>query len=289
MNRIPRPDFDDEAAIRAIANNHLLKSHPRLIPVVEAIALGYTQYGLANGNAQLIQAVPLDDDQKMYLIGHYGSPPAALRYIDELRIATEHLVCPMCGSMHRGTLDHILPKARYAEFSVYSMNLVPACKCNIVRGNTTIGPNPGERVLHPYYDECLSERLVVAKFEDLGPVPRVTLKVAVDVTHSDFCAIGFHVASVLERTSIRKYLREKWVGLCRKPSTVLRFMRQPIPNAQALRQFLEMELEDLDDSFYAKNNWNSIFVAGLLDEPVVDWLFQCVQRPGYELNGPLID
>jgi len=36
---------------------------------------------------------------------------------------------------------------------------VPACKCNSKRSTLLIGPNPGERILHPYYDDVLGERL----------------------------------------------------------------------------------------------------------------------------------
>lgn len=73
------------------------------------------------------------------------------------------LPCPMCGSLHSGTLDHIFPQSDYPEFAVFSRNLVPACKCNSKRQNDLLGDGQGERILHPYYDVCLGERLLSAR------------------------------------------------------------------------------------------------------------------------------
>jgi len=50
-------------------------------------------------------------------------------------------------------------KTDFPAFAIFGRNLVPACKCNSKRSTLLIGPNPGERILHPYYDDVLGERL----------------------------------------------------------------------------------------------------------------------------------
>jgi hypothetical protein len=232
--------------------------------------------------------VPLTKKQATYLKGHYRRSKTVLPHIDQLREAQAHQVCPMCGSLHSGTLDHLLPQADYPEFSIFSLNLVPACKCNSIRQNVLKGTPPGERILHPYFDACLSERLIAAQFTDLGEVPKVTLKILVDALHPEYDAIEFHVRTIVERTFIKGYLADRWSDLCRKPSLVIRALAHHVPNTQGLEEILHEELELLDDIHRGKNNWNSLFVAGLLDPPVCAWLFEHLTEPGRAADAPLI-
>ncbi|MGC4008893.1 MAG: hypothetical protein QM805_07880 [Pseudomonas sp.] len=288
MNRIPRPTFDDHAAFQNLANNKNLGSFPHLQGVVAAIQQGYVQYESALGNAFNVAQVVVSPAVEDYLKAHYNSPPKDLKHITALREATEHLTCPMCGSFHRGTLDHLLPKGSYAAFAIFSLNLVPACKCNIKRQELLIGPSPNERILHPYFDDCLAERLIAAHFDDLGPIPKVQLRLCVNNTHPEYAAIAFHFNSIVERTAITGYLRDRWIDLCRKPSLIIRAFKENPESHEELQEVLTEELELLDDTHQSKNNWNSIFVAGLLDKNVSDWLFQQMYIPNRLPNGPLV-
>lgn len=288
MNKIPRPAFDDRAALQNLANNQKVRSYPHILRAIATIQQGYQQYEGARGNAFAVAPVGIPPAVETYLKAHYKTPPKELKHITTLRNATEHLACPMCGSFHRGTLDHLLPQGGYAAFAVFSLNLVPACKCNSKRQETLIGPNANERILHPYFDDCLAERLFEAHFEDLGPVPRVGLRLCVDNTHPEYAAIAFHFRSIVERTAITGYLRDRWIDLCRKPSLVVRSLKRNAPTLGALREILEEELDMLDDQHRGKNNWNSTFVAGLLDRNVLLWLFQRMYTPGRLPNGPLV-
>lgn len=62
--------------------------------------------------------------------------------------------CPFCGGIGRPkTLDHFLPKANYPQFSVFPLNLVPACRdCNTGKSNA-LASNANQQVLHPYLDD----------------------------------------------------------------------------------------------------------------------------------------
>jgi len=288
MNKISPPIVDDLLALQSLANNQAVASYPKLKRQTKKIQQGYLAYKVAFGNPLVMPNASIPDEIADYLKAHYKSPPRDLKHIKELRTAAEHRMCPMCGSLHRGTLDHLLPQSSYPIFSVYSLNLVPACKCNMKRQEVLIGPIPGERILHPYFDDCLSDRLISAHFEDLGAVPRVELRLLVDETHIDYRAIDFHFRSIVKRTAVIGYLRERWIDLCRKPSLVIRGLKKNPATRQALSRVLSEELAMLDDIHQGKNNWNSIFVSGLSVPSVRNWIFTKMTSLVRNPDGPLV-
>ncbi|MGV0127823.1 hypothetical protein [Burkholderia gladioli] len=289
MNKLPRPDVDDGAALRRLADNDRLNSFPHLRVVVQSINEGYEQYVAVGGDAFHVHHIPLSEQVEGYLKGHYASPPSVLDYIKALRLDAEQRVCPMCGSMHRGTLDHLLPKENYAAFAVFSQNLIPACKCNVRRGQTVVGEGEGERILHPYFDDCLADRLIAARFEDLSMVPHIELRVLLGPEHPRYRAIAFHVQNVVLTSAILEYIKDRWVQLCRKPKLAVRALGAVPASVEHLREILEEELALTDETHGGKNNWNSVFVAGLLDADVSLWLFERMSAQGWLQNGPLVD
>lgn len=280
MNKVQLPPYDDSAAFDNLSKNKRLGSFPQLQPLLGTVQASYAQYVAVNGAPTLVQNQRISAAAAAILKAHYASPPADLTHIAEMRESTEHLVCPMCGSMHSGTLDHYLPKNGFPIFSVFSKNLVPACKCNIKRGETLLGADPGERVLHPYFDDCLGERLVSARFEDLGAVPRVSLVLMISNTHPHHSAISFHVRSIVQKSAVTRYLADRWSSLFRKPSRVVRAFAENITTQAEVQALLEAERDALDDLHKGKNNWNSIFVSGLLDPIVLAWLAGRLSMPG---------
>lgn len=287
MNKVQLPAYDDSTAFDKLSKNTRLGSYPQLQTMVGAVQASYAQYVAVKGSPALVHNQLITATEAALLKGHYASPPTDLEHITEMRESTEHLVCPMCGSMHSGTLDHYLPKNGFPIFSVFSKNLVPACKCNSKRKETLLGDNPGERVLHPYFDDCLAERLVSARFEDLGEVPRVSVVLIISNTHPDYSAIDFHVRSILKRTAVVSYLADRWSSLFRKPSRVVRAFAENIATQAEVLALLEEERDALDDLHKGKNNWNSIFVSGLLDPTVLAWLATRLSMPGRPPDSPL--
>jgi hypothetical protein len=286
LNKIDAPAYADGAAFHALANNKKVSSFPALKNIVPKVQAAYKRYRKTGGNALKVAPVQLTSKQRNFLQAHYKKPPGDLKYISELRESTEHLACPMCGSMHRGTLDHLLPKNTYAEFAVFSLNLVPACKCNSKRKVLT-GRKAGERILHPYFDACLGERLISAKFEDLGAVPKVSTQIVVPSTHPEYAAVSFHVRSIVRRTAIDRYFADRWSRMYRKPMVVVRGFGNRISSFSNLRTIIETELALRDEECGGKNNWNSAFVAGLLDTKVCEWLFSRLSVRGRTVNQPL--
>ena len=50
---------------------------------------------------------------------------------DRILNAPQFGICPYCGARRVSSIDHFLPKERFGVFSVFAVNLVPACSdCN---------------------------------------------------------------------------------------------------------------------------------------------------------------
>jgi hypothetical protein len=289
VNKISRPSVDDVAALSLISNNAKLKSYPVLKWEVPALTSAYKTYETGGGNVLGMPAsFGVSDAVERALKSHYRSPPKELNYIKQMRYENENKACPMCGSFFTGTLDHVLPRKHYGLFSILSINLVPACKCNSKRGEVFKGTRAGQRVLHPYFDACLADRLIKSRFEDPGKLPKVSVKPAVPLSHQDYAAIEFHLKSVVEKNSIIKWLRERWIKFCRKPSLIVRQLKENPRTHQDLICILSNELDLLDEAHESKNNWESIFVMGLLEDHIVTWIWAHMNSSGRAADGPLV-
>jgi len=288
VNFVQRTPYDDEGALDAIAENRQLRSFPHLQGHVPALKAGYTQYLAVNGDASAVIPIVLPVVAATHLRKHYGSPPQALAHIKTIRRDAAPRSCPMCGSLHSGTIDHFLDKHGHPAFAVFSPNLVPACKCNSLRGPQLIGQNAGERLLHPYFDGVLTERIVAARFTDLGPAPQVETRVVLDSQHPNYAAARFHHDNVVARTAILGYLAGRWAKLILKPGLVVHNLKRNPTDRDNLVALIEDDRDTADNSRDGKNNWDSVMLSGLLDDDVIDWLLAKLLRPGRAPNSALL-
>jgi 5-methylcytosine-specific restriction endonuclease McrA len=287
MNKLPIPAVDDDAILGALSANHILCSYPHLAAKADVLTAAYLNYRLAQGRADQLAAVELPDILIDALHAHFKSPPRALDFIDDERRGRGHKSCPMCGSLHSGTVDHVIPRTAFPAFTVFSKNLVRACKCNSSKNDLIAGQLNGARVLHPYFDECLNERLLRARIRNHGPAPEIDLEVLMDPNAPEFPAVRFHIDRIVLRTGLLSYLRHMWVELCRKPSNLIPLLSRAILDLGQLEVALSDQLSRVDEVRESKNNWDSIFVAGLLENESKSWLLQRVTAPTYIAGMPL--
>lgn len=288
MNRIEGPDFDDFGALRELSLNHQAGSYPLLAQWVDRIGDAYLDYFAEDGDASRIAGTTLDDALVAPFKAHYAKPPVCLPHIDLMRTAGRSRTCPMCGSMLGGTLDHVLPKAQFPCFSIFSANLVPACDCNSHRINDVVGPN-GARILHPYFDDVLGWPLIAARFDDLGEVPRTSVRFLIDPADVRYPSVVFHYEKVVERTIILQWLREEWSRFVIEPGFHVTDVRRANPATRAdLERSIREDLGYQDRAAASFNNWRSVFLRGLLDDNVLDWTFAALTAPGRAVGGPLV-
>ena len=84
------------------------------------------------------------------------------------------------------------------------------------------------------------------------------------------------------------YLADRWSALFRKPSIVVRAFAENITTQAQIKEVLNLERSALDDLHKSKNNWNSIFISGLLDPPVTTWIAAKFARQGRVPDSELI-
>lgn len=280
MRKLPLPTFNDASAIDALAANRKLKSYPLIKAHVDNIKAGYIQYHGAAGDADTVADVPIPEPEASWLRKHYKKPPKALAELKAMREKYLALPCSMCGSLHAHTLDHVFPKDNHPAFAVFTRNLVPACDCNVKKGTALRGRVAGARIFHPYYDECLNERLFSAKITDPGPTIKVDIQVMLDPLHPSHAAAEFHLNSIIRKTGVSNWMGDQWVKLLRHPPSIIGTFNFIPANEQSVCQALTVHRGHRDRAHQSPNNWESMFVHGLLDPPITAWLFQRLAANG---------
>jgi 5-methylcytosine-specific restriction endonuclease McrA len=219
----------------------------------------YAAYRAARGNPWQIEPHAFDPDiaeiqRELYDLRKRNGPIRRIRETPGLNC------CPMCGSPTTGSLDHFLPRAAFAEFSILRVNLVPACvHCNSAsKGNTYKRAEP-ERFIHPYYDEFADDPLW--KVEISAPYAAATFTaVPVDDLEEDIdLLVRFHLEHVLGNqfslfmdTAWSTYPRALQIrsgGLVLAPAEV---------TASVQRDLAETEIT------MGVNGWRTAFLRGLL-------------------------
>ncbi len=204
------------------------------------------------------------------LIAAYEDPPTAIEGLKSF--VQEKLspnVCPMCGSLKTGTADHYLPKSAFPEYSFYSWNLVPACDCNSMRGDTLVGVDPDEYVMHPFFQPLMSQRIISAVFAfapgsddpniSIGKLYPAGLPAA---------AVDFHISSIHARTTMLSWMTAEWGRLLDVPLSFLTWVpRKAVITMLDLQERLEDVLYFADDKLATPNNWTSALLHGVLNSP----------------------
>jgi hypothetical protein len=173
----------------------------------------------------------------------------------------------MCGSPKSGSLDHVFPKDDFPEYSLFSQNLVPACDCNIKRSTDFVGAGANERVLHPYFDNLLTNRVVralIAPSHVYGyERPIISLQITLQPGTATYETVNFHVTNVLKRTDVLYHFDATWPKLWNRPED---YFGNPVDIA-AFQQAVGEALAKQDRHFGTPNNWDSMLFAGIVADP----------------------
>jgi len=278
VKKLGFPPVNDSLSTTLVAKNRALHktSFPSLKKALPKVLGSYQQYLDESGNALNITPIGLTENLKKGLQKNYSSPPNSLTYIKEIRSSSPR-VCPMCGALKTTSLDHVLPKEDYPEFSIYSKNLVPACDCNIKRKRETINLATGARVLHPYFDGCLQKRQLSCSIIPRVNFPNADIKISyVNLTDPLIESLKFHTEKVVLPSGLIGWLDSQWASLVQYPLGIIHTLpHKAINDDNELRGYLTDALKRYDDSYETPNNWESIFVHGLLGSGgVLAWLLK---------------
>jgi hypothetical protein len=259
----PPIGHDDFAKLRDLKDYKKTNISAVLENWIPKLETQYKAYDTNVANPFTVTTLIDSDNFATLLKNAYTSPPLPLKdFIENLRNKGSPDVCPMCGSLKTGTLDHYFPKDNYPEYSFFLKNLVPACDCNSKRGVNLLGHAPLEKILHPYYDDCLKERLVTSMFVGDMNKPYIDIQ-ALPSLSANITTVKFHIDNILRRMPIIPWLEHEWVKTLRMPREILPNIPLGVVTAQDVLTACLTRLQSVDREYGTPNNWKSIFFHGL--------------------------
>lgn len=267
MRKLDRPAVNDDELLATLSRSK--GKNAVAVSVRQADVLKrYTTYRDCHGDPWHVGVDTSYGHVRTSLHGLFKKPPKALGFIASLRHSLEG-ACPICGREGLGTLDHYLPKDDYSEYSVFSLNLIPACnRCNNAKNNLVKGDSIWERPVHPYFDDFASRRLMTIRAEPDWSAPRLT-PIPYDVEGDERTVVQWHIENVIRPSGLDAYLTNLWGRLINKPQTYLgnHGTRQAV--REALGRLVDIEVQTV----CSYNGWRSCFYHGLMmDDAAVDHL-----------------
>lgn len=181
--------------------------------------------------------------------------------LSELRSSLKLSVneCPYCGFGEIKDLDHHLQKAHFECFSVFPLNLVPACsKCN---GHKPRKPRfqPKKHHLHAYLEDVSEYRFLVADVALNAKAMSVQFRIEQAEGMSDELfarlqqhLIDFHLNDRYP-AQVNIFLSEQKTGLA---------FAYEVGGSKAVRTFLERSAKANENSF-GKNDWRVALLSAL--------------------------
>jgi 5-methylcytosine-specific restriction endonuclease McrA len=201
------------------------------------------------------------------LCGLYESTTEAAETIRNVVDSGRPKRCPYCGRPGTpATLDHILPRSKYQEFSLLAANLVPSCwECNHAKLTRVWDEETGTRhYLNPYYDQFLEGPFVQLEIRpepnDGYDIPLFEFAFAwADATEAQVKTCEEHFRRLGVIRMLRQHCESELAALQRRVKS--RMVREPLVAAQ-----LQAELQDEEAGktlAHGVNSWESIFLRSV--------------------------
>lgn len=274
MKRIDKPHDNGSTSLSAASRNkNLSKTYPKLLKLGLRAERLAQHYDAAGGDPNVIRSTRISAEAKKAVLYLYKSPPNGMNYIEELRSSLAGETCPMCGGQDPGELDHYLTQKKYPEYACLSYNLVPACSCNRKRGERLFDPVTQARVLHPYYDDCLSNPLINLIFDPKDAPPVFLISYMIANTDPDFDNVKFHVDNIVRRTNFLTFIGKKWGRLKAQADDILPNHRDYRATGDEFHAYL-LGLGVTKTAGEGANAWEAIFFRSISDRNVSDWIFE---------------
>lgn len=197
MKSIPIPAIDRVRIYDAIRRAKQAPRDALMISIRSDVLNAYEVYLNAAPEVGALLSLPLLEPEKAALRHAYT---VETRPMTELRIelldGMGAALCPLCGLGETSTLDHYLPKERFAEFSVLPNNLIPCCaRCNTLKRDKILVEGTQVRAfLHSYYDVVPVSRFVDLQVEIVGDALALSFDVVkpLDMEENTFFRLRSH-------------------------------------------------------------------------------------------------
>lgn len=247
----------------------------------------FAQYPKYYAEPSQLRIMPADAELSSKLYGLYDSSKSYFRYRKVPRKHGKNGCCPYCGIKGSISVDHYLPRAlsKYPCFSVLSANLVPACSsCQGHKATfspKTIGrfvrlprvrPRNRDdeleeskfrlserRILHPYFDAFLSERVLVAQvaFGKDGLPVLVSLQPRLNLRGRVRRLISFH----LERLHVFERAQGEVAHL---HNSIVKGLSRTLEKVEDVEEALQVQLSAAEARGGSKNFFDALYIRALI-------------------------
>ncbi|AVH14718.1 hypothetical protein [Acinetobacter indicus] len=201
----------------------------------------------------------------------YSSGLSSLKYIKEYRQRNSYKVCSLCGSPAAGTLDHFLPKDTYPEFSIFSKNLIPACKCNFSKNKNI------SMIYHPQFFDFIENRLYYIDFLIVNnSINYRGIKLNIKPSHPYYKLIESHLKNHILKCvdGFEDEMRIRLQSLYDTPKTYIFALDSvTISSKQQLKKIIHNQLKRENQKFQTPNSWDSLILASFLKKEVFNDFF----------------
>ncbi len=186
------PTTSAEFFLEAAGKSRPLEKRTRLESVANAVKDAIDEYDLLARQQRLGEITPVTSDFEGVAKADFGSlydsslanrAATGRPYYDAIRLAPRGEICPFCGTRVVETVDHVLPKSHFPQFSIAFENLVGCCTdCNFAKLDS-MRSEESELIFHPYYEDFSDRSWLAAEIIHEHPV-RVVYKVIDTSTES---------------------------------------------------------------------------------------------------------
>lgn len=194
-------------------------------------------------------------------------PPRLLKY------------CPMCGTTLPRTFDHYVPSARFPEFAVHPLNIVPCCAdCNSTKSDNWLDATGNRQYLHAYTDSLPEATYLYATMHELSGYNAVGATFTLVRPN----AIENLAWALIQSHFERLRLLDRYNDLSNDEiAEILADSRIYLNSGgQNVRAFLTSQAADREDA-HGKNHWRAVLLRAMAGHSHLEnWINpSCVPTP----------
>ncbi|MDO5697502.1 MAG: hypothetical protein Q4G51_05955 [Dermatophilus congolensis] len=266
MYNITAPNCDPLADYDRVASAKSRKNQTLLAHLRPRVAQAYSTY-VANGQAiNSITPVTLAAAERTLLYSLFerldaNSPCKDIR--STLLAATKSGLCPYCRIHDATTLDHILERRDFPEFSVLRMNLAPCCeRCN-TRKQHNRNKAAGRPPFHLYFAGYPTDSFLIAAVDiaDRGVHVHFELQRPDSYSKDRFAALERHFEAVeLSSRYARRALSE-----LRDRAQQMKTLHS-VGGAQTVSDYLKRDAQSRA-ARWSGNDWLVVALQAAADSP----------------------
>ena len=214
-----------------------------------------------------ITSLAFSEEEKESLINLYQYRSAIIQKIKGAILDSQEITinntCQYCTLSEVSTLDHIIPKKSFPEFSVNPLNLFPCCaKCNSKKSNLWI-KNDKHLFLNLYLDELPNKKYLIADFDFKDNIPMVTFSLGnpENIDNRTYEIIESHFSRLDLLRRMRERSNEKITDIINAIKGNYKLNSDIDSVKSAIR-----ETEENNKKAYGYNHWKSVLILSIIEK-----------------------